>query len=149
MKRKLFFQILLLAGILNAAPAWTTEEKATEQVKQEGKEMLQALSGYTVEQRDEALRAAKTALDSLDTRIEALEKDVDTRWDSMDKVAREQARASLKELHKQRAQASEWYGSLKSSTGAAWEHMKKGFSEAYNDLSAAWKKSKQEFNPEK
>lgn len=141
---------VLLAGILATAPVRAAEEKSSaEQVKQEGKELLQALGGYTVEQRDEALRAAKAALDSLDTRIEALEKNVDARWDTMDKAARKKARAQLKELHKQRTQAAEWYGSLKSSTGAAWEHMKKGFSEAYSDLSAAWKKSKQEFSPDK
>lgn len=82
---------------------------------------------------------------NLDKRIEELEARVDESWGKMDKAAREKARANLKALRKQRTQVAEWYGSLKSSTGDAWEHMKKGFSDAYKALNDAWEKSEKEF----
>jgi len=69
-------------------------------------------------------------LDKLDKRIDALEVHVDESWDKMDKDTRKKARDSLKALRKQRNQVAEWYGSLKSSTENAWEHMKQGSSYA-------------------
>ena len=92
-------------------------------------DVLQALQGYAADQRDEAVRKTKTALDNLDSRIDALETSIDSNWDRMDKAAREKARANLKALRKQRTELAEWYGSLKSSSADAWEHAKKGFSE--------------------
>jgi hypothetical protein len=41
---------------------------------------------------------------------------------------------------------AEKYGSLKASSTSAWEEMKQGFSEAYEDLSDAWAKSVNEFD---
>ena len=90
-------------------------------------DVLQALKGYTADQRDEAIQKTKTALDNLDSRIDELETNIDNNWDRMDKAAREKARANLKALHKQRTELAEWYGSLKSSSADAWEHTKKGF----------------------
>jgi len=87
----------------------------------------------------------KAALDNFDKRIDALETRIDSDWDKMDRAAREKIRASLSALRKQRAQAAEWYGNLKSSSADAWGHMKKGFSDAYRALSDAWEKSEKEF----
>ncbi len=120
-----------------------------EGVKKETQDMLKALGDYTIDQRDEAVRRAKESLDILDKRIDALEESIDESWDKMDATAREKARASLKALRKQRTQVAEWYGSLKNSTGEAWGHMKKGFSETYNALSEAWEKSVKEFGSKK
>ena len=67
----------------------------------------------------------------------------------MDAAAREKARARLKELRSQRTQVAEWYGSLKSSSGDAWEHMKEGFSDAYTALHDAWEKAAKDFSSDK
>jgi len=142
-----------LIGMLGITPlcyAETSNEKTSiEEIKQETQDLLQALKAYTVDQRDEAIHETKAALNNLDKRIDALETRVDERWDKMDKAAREKARASLKELRKQRTQVAEWYSSLKSSTVDAWEHMKKGFSDAYRALHDAWEKSEKEFGSDK
>lgn len=127
----------------------SSDKTSVEEVKKETQELLQTLNAYTVEQKDEAVHRTKEALDDLDRRIDALERDVDESWEKMDKTAREKARASLKELRRQRTQLAQWYGSLKSSTGDAWEHMKKGFSDAYKDLNDAWEKSEKEFGADR
>ncbi|MBU0484334.1 MAG: hypothetical protein KKB30_07455 [Proteobacteria bacterium] len=145
--------VLILVGLIGLTPPCYAEQpnKRTsfEEVKQNSKDLLKTINAYTVEQRDEAVNKTKAALDKLDQRIEALEKRADQNWDKMDKTARQNTRASLQELRRQRTKVAEWYGSLKSSTGEAWVHMKNGFTEAYQALDEAWQKSEKEFGAAK
>jgi len=144
---------IALIGILGITPLCyaqkSSDETSIEEVKQETQELLQTLGAYTVDQRDEAIRKSKKALDAIDKRLDRLEARVDKDWDKMDKTARKKARDSLKALRKQRNKVAEWYGSLKNSTGNAWGHMKKGFLDAYEALNSAWEKSENEFTSRK
>lgn len=147
-----FFKIVMISmlGITPLCYAKTSTDKTSiKEVKKETQDLVQTLKTYSVDQKDEAIRKTKTALDNLDNRIDALEANVDKNWDKMDKKARKQARDSLKALRKQRNQVAQWYGSMKTSTGNAWEHMKKGFSKAYMTLNDAWEKSEKEFGSSK
>ena len=140
------FMLIALYGIATLCYAETARGKASiEEVKKETQDLIQAVKGYTADQRDEAIQKTKAALDNLDQRIDALETRIDTDWGKLDNAAREKARASLRVLRKQRTQAAEWYGSLKNSSADAWGHMKKGFSDAYKALYDAWEKAEKEF----
>jgi DNA repair exonuclease SbcCD ATPase subunit len=145
--------VFMLIGTLGITPlcyAETSSDKTSiEKVEQETQDLLRTLNAYTVDQRDEAIHKTKAALDNLDKRIDALEARIDEDWDKMDKAAREKARASLKALRKQRTQVAESYANLKNSFGDAWDHMKKGFSDAYKALNDAWEKSEREFGSNK
>jgi hypothetical protein len=142
--------LLVMLGITSLSHAQIQKDNpSAEEVRQEAQDFLQTLKAYTAEQRDEAVQKTKTVLDNLDKEIEALQTRIDNNWETMDKAAREKARARLQELHKLRTQAAEWYGSLKTSSVDAWEHMKKGFSNAYQALHNAWEKSKKEFETDK
>ncbi|MBI5594038.1 MAG: hypothetical protein HY881_26620 [Deltaproteobacteria bacterium] len=136
------FCALVLIGMLGISPlchAQTSGDKtSTGAVKQE-----------TQDQRDEAVHKSKEDLDNLDKRIDELEAHIDESWDKMNKAARENARASLKELRKQRTQVAEWYGSLKSSAGDVWKRMEKGFSDAVKSLNDTWEKTEKEFGSNK
>jgi uncharacterized coiled-coil DUF342 family protein len=147
------FCTVMLLGMLGITPLCygetTTDKKSMEEVKKQTQDLLRTLGAYSVEQRDELMLKTKTALDNLDKRIDTLEKRVDKGWDKMDTAAREKARASLKELRSQRKQVAERYDTLKNSTGDAWEHVKKKFSDAYKNLSDAWEKSEKEFGSNK
>ena len=121
------------------------DKTSIEEVKQETEDLIEALKGYTAEQQDKAIQKIQMALVKLDKRIDEQEARIDREWDKMNKSAREKARAKLKELHKKRVKVAEWYGSLRTSSIKAWEHMKKGFSDAYKDLYDAWEKSEKEF----
>jgi len=46
---------------------------------------------------------------------------------------------------KQRNQVAEWYGSMETSSAGAWDHMRKGFSDAYKVLEDAREKAENEF----
>lgn len=151
-KKKTFY-VFMLIGMLGITPICyaetSTDKTSIEEVKKETQDLLQTLNAYTVEQREEAIRKTKTALDNLDKRIDSLQARIDRSWDQMDKAARDKARSNLRALRKERTQVAEWYGSLKSSTGDAWEHMKKGFSKAYKSLNDAWEKAVKEFHSNK
>jgi len=141
------FMLIAVLGIALPGYAETSSEKTSiEEVKQETQDLIQTLKAYSADQRDEAIQETRSALKNLDKRIDALETSIDNNWDNMNKAAREKARNSLKALRKQRTKVAEWYGSLKSSSVDAWEHMKKGFSDAYNALYDAWEKSEKEFS---
>ena len=118
-------------------------------VRQETQELIQALGDYTAEQRDQAVQKTQTALDKLDRRIDELETRIEKNWDKMNKDVREKARSDLKALREQRNEVAEWYGRLKTSSTEAWEHIKKGFLDAYKSLGDAWEKSEKEFGSKK
>lgn len=144
--RSVILIIVLMAGFTPLSYAEKSEDRiSVEGVKQETEEFIEALKGYTAKQRDQAIEKTKDAINTLDKRIDSLENRVDKNWDKMDKAVRENARASLRELRKQRNQLAQWYGSMKTSSADAWEQMKKGFSEAYRSLSDSWEKAVKEF----
>jgi hypothetical protein len=142
---------LMVIGILGVSPLCfaQTENANTsiKEVKQETQDFLQTIGSYAANKKDEAVQIAKEGLDKLDKRIERLESRVDKNWDKMNESARKEARENLSALRKQRNQVAQWYGSMKTSSVDAWDHMKKGFSNAYKDLEHAWEKSEKEFNP--
>jgi len=142
---------LMLIGILGVAPlSYAQTENANtsiEAVKKETQDLLQIIGSYTADKRDVVVQKAKENLDTLDIHIDELEARIDKNWGKMSKDARKKARENLKALRKQRNQVAEWYGSMKSSSADAWDHMKQGFSNAYKALEDAWKKSEKEFRP--
>jgi hypothetical protein len=141
----------VLIGIFAAAAAGsaqTPEDDRTtiEAVKQEAKDLVEALKEYSAEQREEAVQRSRTALNILDRRIEELETQIAGQWDQMSSAARDKTRDNLKILRKKRNQVAESYGSLKAGSADVWEEMKKGFSSAYEALSDAWIKAVNEFD---
>lgn len=150
MKMRYLIPGIMMIAALGFTPdvdAQSSSQKTTiEDVQQETQELLNTIKDYGVDQRDEAVRDTKKAIESVDNRIDTLEDRVDNQWDQMSTSARETARANLKALRKQRNQISEWYGGLKTSSDSAWDHVKQGFSKAYQDLSKSWEKAEQEFN---
>lgn len=147
MKPRIIVSVLI--AILSITATGYTEQSDNknklEEIKGQTKALMENLKAYTTEQKQEAIQDTKATLGKLDAHIDELESRVDTNWDEMDKAARQKARGNLKALRKKRNQVAEKYGSLKTSSGNAWEHMKDGFSEAYESLVDAWEKSEKEF----
>jgi hypothetical protein len=104
-----------------------------------------AIKDYSVEQRDEAVKNAKVALDNLDARINTFAADIDSKWDQLDASARKKAYESMDKLRKERNDAAEWMGALKHSSKEAWDEVKNGFAKSYEALSNSFSKAKEEF----
>jgi hypothetical protein len=137
--------VLFTIGGIALAGENPGDKTRTKEVKQEFREAVEALKDYSADQRDEALKRVKVAVSDLDARIEDLENGVEEKWDRMDQVAREKARATLKSLRQKRDKLGEWYGGMQHSSAKAWQHVKKGFLESYESISDAYDKAVKEF----
>lgn len=132
-------------GTMMPVQAQTPEDKASvEQISQEAEDLTNALKAYGAAQRDETLKRAETALDSLDKRIDTLETRVDAQWNRMDRAARMQARESLRALRKERREVAMWLGSMRDGSVDAWDKIKAGFAGAYQSLNEAWQKTEKD-----
>jgi hypothetical protein len=118
---------------------------ATE-VKQKAAETYEALKDYTLEQRDEAVAAAEEKLVTLDKKIDAMQNDLDARWQAMNKATREKTRETIHKLKKEREDVAEWYGGMRHSSAEAWEEVKKGFADSYDRLERAFQDAKKDFD---
>lgn len=107
-------------------------------VKQETVELMRELKAFGAEQRDEAVEAIGSALDSLDTKITALETRIDSEWDAMSADARKSTKESMAKLRAQRAEMAAWFENLKSSSDDTWDEVKDDVSDAYQDLSESF-----------
>ena len=128
-------------GALGAAMAEDTSKDVGKKLDETGT----AIKNYSVEQRDEAVKNAKAALDDIDARINRLAADIDAKWDKLDADARKKAYASMDRLRKERNDAAEWMGALKHSSKEAWGEVKNGFAKSYETLSNSFSKAKDEF----
>lgn len=154
--RKSFVVLLALAMVI--CLPWSglaqndvqeADEASFEQVREEMRELGQALGRYGAEQRDKALERSRPALEDLDRRLDALEKSIEENWDEMSQAARERSRRAMRELRRQRVELAEMYGALKSSSAGAWEQMREGFLDAFSVLNEAWEKSIEEFREQR
>lgn len=137
--------IFFMAGGFSFADQEPEDKTTLKEVRQEVKEMVEAMENYSAAQRADALEKVRTAMDDMDARIADLEDRVEKNWEKMDQTARDQARVTLKSLKKKRNELAEWYGGLRYSSVNAWQHVKKGFLDSYEALSKAYDKAVKEF----
>ena len=132
-----------------ALPGWSpmsfAEQAAGKEAGQKVDEAARAIGNYSAEQRDEALRNAKSVLEDADTRIERLDNEMRENWDRMSAAAREQALDTMKTLRRQRLELAERYGELKRSSVNAWEEVKRGFAKSFDELRSSFAKAAREF----
>ncbi|WP_459939407.1 sll1863 family stress response protein [Desulfonatronum parangueonense] len=137
--------------VLVVPAAWADagpDEASFEDVRREMRELGDVLTKYGAEQRDKAVQQAQPALESLDQRLDNLERSIKSNWDEMSEAARERSLRAIQELRRQRIDLAEKYGSLKQSSEGAWEHLRKGFMDAYLVLNEAWANTVREFQKE-
>jgi len=127
----------LAAGAEPPSPKVTAKE-----VSRKADDAAKAVGRYTIQQRDEALKSAKAALDDIDARLHAIDRKLDREWDHMDEAARKKARAAQDALRRERDEAAEWYGGLKHSSEESWEEVRAGFVKSYEKLKASVAKVK-------
>ena len=138
--------VMLLAGATAILAGQHEKEKTTAaEVKTEAAETYQVLKQYTLQQRDEAMAAAKQKLAELDGRIEEMRAGLDARWQDMSEATRARTRETLQALQRQREQVAEWYGGMRYSSEEAWEDVKRGFSDSYERLKQAFQEASKDF----
>jgi len=143
--RTLMFSVCTFAAQIVLAPLAVAEppnSKFSEKyLSKKADDTAKAVGRYTIQQRDEALRSAKAALDDVDARMLGFDRKLDREWDQMDQAARQKARAAQDALRRERDDAAEWYGGLKHSSAESWEDVKAGFVRSYAKLKASFGKA--------
>jgi hypothetical protein len=137
--------VFFAIGSVSLYAQTSKHETTMKDVKEKAGETAQAIKNYSVNQRDEAVKKAKAAMDELDARINSMESELDKKWSQMDQSAREKGSATLTALRKQRNEVAEWYGGLKHSSRKAWGDVKKGFLKSYQELRDSLDKAHSEF----
>lgn len=140
--------IMVAISIISSASfavSSSVEKTSFKQVQQKMKDAAAAIRSYSVEQRDEAGRQVEDTLHELDKDIERLQQRLYQKADHMDQASRQQARATLEAIRKQRNDLSEWYGGMKHSTGNAWIEIKSGFVKSFEELQKSYDKAQEEF----
>ena len=125
---------LLLVSPLSLADDAPGAKTTAKDVSHKADDAARALAKYTVQQRDEALKSAKAALDEADARMRSLDRKIEREWDQMDQAARKKARAAQSTLRKERDEAARWYARLKDSSAESWDEVKSGFIKSYESL---------------
>ena len=141
----IYFLSTLLLGLSVVSSSATADDAARKDVSKKVEAAAEAIKNYTVAQKDEALKSAKTTLEDLDARIVHMEDRLDKQWNQMDSAARDTARASIRNVREQRTEVADWYGQLKQSSAVAWERVRRGFSDSYEALRTSVEKVQKEF----
>jgi peptidoglycan hydrolase CwlO-like protein len=143
MKLRTFASILALAIVsqLSLADDKATGKEVGKKVEDAGK----AIGGYTIAQRDQAIKSAQAALKDMDAELDRMERKVGAGWNKMDAAARKNARATLDALRKQRNETAEWLSKLQKSSAEAWDEVKGGFVKSYEALKQSFAKAGKEF----
>jgi len=136
------FLALLLAG---APMSFAADSPAGKDISQKIDEAARAIKSYSVEQRDEALKNARSVLADADARIEHFESEMTRNWDKMSASARKHSQETMKTLRQQRQDLSQGYGELKRSSANAWDEVKGGFAKSYAALHDSISKAAKEF----
>ena len=143
--RTLMFSVCTFAAQIVLAPLAIAEppnsKVSAKDVSKKADDTARAVGQYTIQQRDEALKSAKAALDDVDARMRSLDRKLDREWDQMDQAARKKARATQDALRRERDEAAEWYGGLKHSSAESWEEVRAGFVKSYEKLKASFAKA--------
>ncbi|GGB43028.1 hypothetical protein GCM10011316_13720 [Roseibium aquae] len=145
---------LIRAAVISTAMALSTgsvlaaggdEPKTTgDDVRAEVAEAMDAITSYTVDQRDKALAEAEKALARLDAEIERREQALRENWAQMSDQARQTAAERLDDLRDARNRLGERYGALEAGASEAWGELRAGFSSAWDTFSKAWSASEEE-----
>jgi hypothetical protein len=143
----LIFSVCTLAAQIVLSPLAIAAEPenpklTAKDVSKRADETARAVGKYTIQQRDEALKSAKAALDDLDARLRSLDRKLDREWDQMDQAGRSKARAAQRALRQERDEVAEWYGGLKHSSADSWDEVKAGFVSSYEKLKASFAKAR-------
>ncbi len=110
-------------------------------VKEKAAETLDAIKGYSIEKKNEAVRSAR----KLSRKADADFKELQGKTAKATGEAKAQAQQQLGELKKKRSAAAKKLDELGKATASSWDTAKQGFVNAFTDLRDSLDKAAAEF----
>lgn len=126
-------------------PEGTAKAQQREQVRKEVDEAVEAIRGYSIGRRREAVERARESLAETDRRMDRLESQMSERWARMGSAARQREKEAMADLRRRRNDVAEWTGGMRHGSSDAWEDVKAGFARSYHELAAALHEARMQF----
>ena len=101
-------------------------------------ENLEDIQEFTVEQKNDAMRTARHALDDLDRQITLLQSEIDSRWQGLSQQARLDKQSAMATLKEQRAELESRYQALQQAGADNWDAAKVKFSQGWEAIKESW-----------
>lgn len=130
--------LLVAAALLGGCSEEPERTADADAVKQEARELADALEAYSADQRDLAVEAAGQALADLERELDTLRTRMADRWEQMDDSARREAEKRLATLKDEQAELTQRFHAMRDASGDAWARLREGFADAYGELRDAW-----------
>lgn len=132
--------MLLWLPVALAQEAGTRQEKEQEQrteVRKEVGEAVDAIRHYSIERRNDAVAAARRAMEDADRTARRLEARLAAERERMDAAARQRSQEAMADLRRDRAEMSARAAELQHASGEAWGQARQQFVDSYHAFLAA------------
>lgn len=110
-----------------------------DKVSTQMEENLEDIQEFTVEQKNDAMRTARHALDDLDQQITLLQSEIDSRWQDLSQQARLDKQSAMATLKEQRAELETRYQALQQAGADNWDAAKVKFAQGWEAVKQSWK----------
>lgn len=117
-----------------------------QQMRREVDEAVDAIRGYTIERREEAMTNARAGLRELDREMRDLQARGGEQGKRMSEAARANMARTMDELRERRTQLAEWTGSLRHGGADAWDEVRQGFVRSYHEFESAMQRARAELD---
>ncbi|MEQ3638012.1 hypothetical protein [Alcanivorax sp.] len=139
---------LLVAATLmlvTTATAWAETEGVPnvktpdpEKVETQIGETLEDIQSYSVEQKNQAMRVARHAMDDLNHQVTLMQGDIKSQWKELSQETRLQKQDALASLKEQQAALESHYQALQSASEDNWEAAKVKFQRSWEAAKQGW-----------
>ncbi|MCG8391519.1 MAG: hypothetical protein MI745_00390 [Pseudomonadales bacterium] len=109
-----------------------------EKVEAQMEDTLEDIQQFSVEQKNDAMRTARHALDDLDRQITLMQSNIDSQWRELSQQARLQKQEALSALKDQRADLEKQYQTLQKAGANNWEAAKSQFQQSWEAAKQGW-----------
>ncbi|MEQ3724454.1 hypothetical protein [Alcanivorax sp.] len=131
--------------LVTTASAWAETEGVPnvktpepEKVETQMEETLDDIQSYSVEQKNEAMRVARHAIDDLDQQITLLQGDINSQWRDLSQDARLHKQEALASLKEQQTQLETRYQALQNASEDNWDVAKVQFQQSWEAAKQGW-----------
>lgn len=137
---KLLLSVLLSTSIQTVQAHQEQDEPS---IGQQIDGAINTVKEFSADNKDQAIEKVDSALTRLDKRIEELEQQIQSKWQTMDNNARQEAQDSLDTLHTNRERVANWVAQLKASSSDTFNELKSSVSGAFSALQDSWKNTEE------
>ena len=131
--------------LVTTATAWAETEGVPnvktpepEKVEAQMEDTLDDIQNYSVEQKNQAMRVARHAIDDLNQQITLLQGDINSQWRDLSQDARLQKQEALTALKEQQAQLETRYKALQNASEDNWDAAKVKFQQSCEAAKQGW-----------